>query len=471
MFNFEKRISEITPDAEYLQNPVKTNNRMSIKDLHTMSMNIPWLEILKAAFSDAPMSEETEVMVVSPQYAADIAVILSTTDRGSLNNYLMWRLVQSYMPYLSKTFREVADLYRKSLTGAQKPLERWEFCARTTEAFFGHLMNSMFARELGPDMRERRPVVKKIFDYIKHNVAKAISVSSGYDYAARRTALTKLKNMTVEVGTPDFLADRQYLKVMFNPLMVQKTDFFQNIQYGLLYLRKREELALVSPAEEMRWMNHLNSARVMYVPSANKVVVPESMLSPPLFSTRYPNAVNFGGLGVSLAEAVMEGVIGHGLLFDSNGRLQVMSGVVEAASSHMLTQPLQAFDAAANCLSERWVHAGIDTPDFVAKCKRRSAMAVVALKQTLVSLEDILEIESASVLPAMETFDPQTVFFLSYAQSMCAQQTFKQRDIDRTSGDALLPQELLRGALAETREFQHFFYCSRSTSESGCNVL
>ena len=69
IFNFEKRIAEITPDSEYLRDPVKTNNRMTVKDLHTTSMNIPWLEILKAAYSDAPMSEEMEVVVASPQYA------------------------------------------------------------------------------------------------------------------------------------------------------------------------------------------------------------------------------------------------------------------------------------------------------------------------------------------------------------------------------------------------------------------
>ena len=120
-----------------------------------MSMNIPWLDILKAAYPDVPTSEETEVAVVSPQYASDIAVIMSTTDRGSLNNYLMWRLVQAYMPFLSKAFREVVDLYRASLTGAEKPLERWEFCQDATERFFGHLTTSMLAAR-SPNSRRRR---------------------------------------------------------------------------------------------------------------------------------------------------------------------------------------------------------------------------------------------------------------------------------------------------------------------------
>ena len=137
---------------------------LQVKELRTMSINIPWLEVLKACYPNAGISEETEIMVVSPQYTADIAVIMSTTDRyetfnrnfvnfmyfnafnlfrGSLNNYLVWKLVQKFMPYLSKAFTEVVDLYRKHLTGAQKPAQRWEFCADTTQMFFGHLMDSL----------------------------------------------------------------------------------------------------------------------------------------------------------------------------------------------------------------------------------------------------------------------------------------------------------------------------------------
>jgi hypothetical protein len=79
-----------------------------------MSINIPWLEVLKACFPNAKITEDTAVLVVSPQYAADIAVIMSTTDRASLNNYLIWRLVFKYMPFLSAAYTEVVDLYRKA---------------------------------------------------------------------------------------------------------------------------------------------------------------------------------------------------------------------------------------------------------------------------------------------------------------------------------------------------------------------
>merc|ERR1719336_3473976 len=156
IFNFEKRIAEITPDKKYMNDPIKVNNKLKVKELRVMSINIPWLEVLKACYPNAQITEETEITFVSPQYAADIAVIMSTTDRGSLNNYLVWQLVQKFMPYLSKTFTEVMDLYRKFLTGAQKPLQRWEFCAQTTEQFFGHLMDSLFFMDQDENLTRNR---------------------------------------------------------------------------------------------------------------------------------------------------------------------------------------------------------------------------------------------------------------------------------------------------------------------------
>ena len=66
---------------------------LQVKELRVMSINIPWLEVLKACYPNAGIAEETEIIVVSPQYTADIAVIMSTTDR-----YVSCKLCQLYIP-------------------------------------------------------------------------------------------------------------------------------------------------------------------------------------------------------------------------------------------------------------------------------------------------------------------------------------------------------------------------------------
>ena len=400
---------------------------------------------------------------------------MSTTDRASLNNYFMWQLVQAYMPYLSKQYREVSELYRKTLTGAQKPLERWEMCEVTTERFFGHLLNVMYFRHLERDdaaaARERQPLAQKLFDYVKHNVAKSVSVSDGYDYASRRAAMTKLKNMTVQVGTPRFLLDRQYLKLMYKDLLVQKSDFFQNIQYGVIFLRKREEFALVSPGEEQRWLGRLDDARVGYSPTANKVIVPELWLRPPLFRPGYPNSVNLGGLGVALAEAVISGVVDLGLLFDARGVLRYPT-----ANNSMFAEPLLSFERASRCLEGKYALLGVDTPDHLSKCRAASALSVAAARQALLTLEDMLEMETGRLLPAMEARDPQSLFFLAHAQSLCAKRTFKRRDMDRTTSgsyhrDELLEEERLEGTLSQIPEFRHYFFCSSLSESTQCGSV
>ena len=406
---------------------------------------------------------------------------MSTTDRASLNNYFMWQLVQAYLPYLSKQFREVGELYRKTLSGAQKPLERWEMCEMTTERFFGHLMNVMYfrrqERERAAEVRARQPLAQKLFDYVKHNVAKSVSVSDAYDYASRRAAMTKLKNMTVQIGTPRFLQDRQYLKLLYKDLLVQKSDFFQNIQYGVIFSRKREEYALVSPGEESRWLERLNAGRVSYSPTGNKVIVPEPALLPPLFHPGYPNSVNLGGLGVAMAEAVISGVVGFGLLYDVRGVLRHPTAAAAANSSSMFAGPLRSFERAGQCLRATYSALGVDTPDYLNKCRASSAMSVAAVRQTLLTLDDMLEMEAGRLLPAMEAAqDPQSLFFLAYAQSLCSKRTFKRRDIDRTTSqsryrDELLEEERLEGTLSQIPEFRHYFFCSSSSDSTQCGSI
>ena len=77
----------------YLKEFGKILTLLQVKELRVMSINIPWLEVLKACYPNAGIAEETEIIVVSPQYTADIAVIMSTTDR-----YVSCELCQLYIP-------------------------------------------------------------------------------------------------------------------------------------------------------------------------------------------------------------------------------------------------------------------------------------------------------------------------------------------------------------------------------------
>jgi predicted metalloendopeptidase len=309
-----------------------------------------------------------------------------------------------------------------------------------------------------------------------------VSISRAFDYFSRQAAIDKLHAMSIQIGTPDIIRDRKFLKILYKDLLVQKTDFFQNIQYGMHFLRRRQEHALISPGEETRWLAALLADRVTYVPAANKVVVPEYLLAPPLFHPRYAPQVNLGGLGVMIAEAVVEAVAGTGLVFTANGQILDGQAVAKAGRAANLTsiasraaaaaiEPSAVLQGPASCLLTKWSAMGLDTPDQLAKAAVGGAVAVGGLEAAYTALTESLLVEGGQLLPALERLDPQSVFFVQYAQTFCAVSTLAQRDLDRTLGRDLLGREKLKGVLSQFAEFRHFFFCSERNEDMCGPVL
>ncbi len=308
------------------------------------------------------------------------------------------------------------------------------------------------------------------------------------------------------MGTPDFLRDAKYLKILYKDLLVQKTDFFQNILYGVIFLRKREELALVSPAEETRWLDALNDdvdqsaptlgslgqsppiwgggRGVSYVLSANKIVIPEVFLMAPLFASGFPNSVNLGGLGVYMARAMLEGVLGRGLLFEADGTLRphnstgngntLMFGS-SSRDANIVTSPFAdpraVLERDARCLVDKYSVRGIDSVGALVRARTDSALTVAAVTQAFVTLEDILELERGILLPAMEQVDPQAVFFLSFGQTLCYASSDKQGDIERTTTNVLSPKHKLMGTVSQIEEFSQFYSCGGWDEEQSCGRI
>ena len=172
---------------------------------------------------------------------------------------------------------------------------------------------------------------------------------------------------------------------------------------------------------------------------------------------------------VQVTRAMLSGVIGQGLLFDSNGTLLVQPELpgmtvtnrsVPFVKDYPSSDPRTILAKDTACLLAKVSSLQVDRPDFLAKSGTSIALNVAALKQTFVSLEDVLDFETGMVLPAMETFDPQALFFLTYAQSLCVHRTPQQLDIDRTSSDTLMERQMLEATLTQLPEFHEYFYCS-----------
>ena len=315
------------------------------------------------------------------------------------------------------------------------------------------------------ELDDREVVVYRMFSRIRDSVGHQVSASRQFNYFTRQTAIDKLHAMGIQIGTPAILRDRKFLKIMYKDLSVQKEDFFQNILYGMQFQRKRQERALLSPVDETRWLGNLLLKQVTHSPSANKIIIPEFLLNEPIFHPGFPSNVNLGGLGVMIAEAVIDAVAGSGSVFTATG--QILDGSASSANFTLsrTEEPNSPLLTAAGCLLEEWKGLGLDTPDQLEKCAVRSAINVAGLGAAYSALSEAVLVEGGQLLPSLETLDPQAVFLLQYSQTLCSLSSLEQRDLDRTLGRQLLGQERLTGVLTQFPEFRHFFYCSEEDEQ------
>jgi predicted metalloendopeptidase len=84
------------------------------------------------------------------------------------------------------------------------------------------------------------------------------------------------------------MLEDSYLESYYEKFYVQKNDFFQNIRYGVSFARDVALRRYLQPSEESRWADALLGPTVKYEPTANRIVVPLTLLQPPFFQSDYP---------------------------------------------------------------------------------------------------------------------------------------------------------------------------------------
>lgn len=463
-FHFEKRIAEITPSLMDLQDPTHVTI-VTVEKLKILAPSIPFHDILLAMFPKANIGDTTEVLMPSETYITKVSSVLSTTDRESLNNYMMWVLALHYLPYLSQEFRDTVNYFRKEMTGANEPLQRWEMCIETLQRFMGFALATM--QDQAMDETDRNAainVVNEMFDSTRNQVRKRVEQAEWIQSELQALQLEKIDTLDLQVGFPPHLLTKEYMERYYSKLFVQKNDFFQNIQYGMEFLREIQQECLASPSEEHRWIDALStSSSPTYVASANKVIVPLHILIPPVFHPEYPLSVLYGGVGVQLASAFVSAVLPWNVLYGADGKLLPSDHVTVNQSALAAQGPIKF-------LIKDLVKSGHISESVANRTALATMKEIAAIRQAHLAMVTALAELPHTHQPAMEKFESDAIFFLTQAQTLCSVSTGQQDDTDETISFQLKGSLLLKTVLRQLKSFTEAFSCPVSSAYYSSNV-
>uniref|UniRef100_G3UHK0 Phosphate regulating endopeptidase X-linked n=1 Tax=Loxodonta africana TaxID=9785 RepID=G3UHK0_LOXAF len=125
-------------------------NKMNISELSAMIPQFDWLGYIKKVIDTKlyphlkDISPSEDVVVRVPQYFKDLFRILGTEINRTIANYLVWRMVYSRIPNLSRRFQYRWLEFSRVIQGTTTLLPQWDKCVNFIESAYLMLLENVF---------------------------------------------------------------------------------------------------------------------------------------------------------------------------------------------------------------------------------------------------------------------------------------------------------------------------------------
>lgn len=293
-FHFEKRIAEIYPEEDSA-NRFGPQQHPTVGELRSWLPLVSWFDHLNMVFPSSNIRENTRV-VANKTYLTHVSRIISNSDDRALNNYMLWKVVHQYAPYLSNTFQQVLDNFQHALTGSTLPLDRWEFCIQETEKVFPLAITSLYVHDKEYDLHVLGNVTN-MFNTIIDTFIDRIEDYSWMDEKSRDFTIEKVRLLQLHVSVPQPVNSSQMV-LHYSQLNILKPDFFQNILRAVEF-RNHLSVTWLQNASAFLWdqPEDCSDRTPFVVPAKHKLVLSPILTHVPLYGVYQPSSVNFGALG------------------------------------------------------------------------------------------------------------------------------------------------------------------------------
>lgn len=279
----------------------RTYNRLSAQELSKRLGGFDW-----AVFAEGlGLKNEGHVIVRQPSYLEGFATVFADVDVDQWQDYLRYKLISGYAPYLSQPFVDAEfEFYRRALRGAQEPQPRWKRAVDNIDNMIGELVGKVYVAEYFPPAAKAR--MDELVKNLRAAMRESILEAKWMDEATQAEALTKLEKFTAKIGYPDQWID-------YSKLEISPADLVGNVRRAQEFEFERNRAKLGGPIQRHEWFMTPQTVNAYYNPAMNEIVFPAAIMQPPFFDLNADDAANYGAIGTVIGHE-----LGHG--FDDQGR-------------------------------------------------------------------------------------------------------------------------------------------------------
>jgi putative endopeptidase len=255
-----------------------------------------------------------EVVVSQPDVVEAVSAALHDVDLATWKQWLTWRVVVSYAPYLSgDVVDEHFAFYGQVLTGAPSLKARWKRGVGLVERGLGEAVGKLYVERHYPDSaaEQMNELVANLLEAYRVRIADLDWMAD----ATRRRALAKLAAFTPKIGKPVKWKD-------YSSLEIDAADLLGNVRRAAAFDFDDNVNKIGGPVDRDEWHMTPQTVNAYYSPTMNEIVFPAAILQPPFFDAAIDPAYNYGAIGAVIGHEIGHGFDDQGSRYDGDGALR-----------------------------------------------------------------------------------------------------------------------------------------------------
>nr|CAH0110462.1 unnamed protein product [Daphnia galeata] len=461
MINFHIELANILTLEEHRSkwNLTRIYNPFSLSELQswtdeanaTEAMGqINWYEHLTDIYSAAnvTINRDEQIIVIEPEYLQRLVQLLDQTSPRRLN-FMMLSMGHSlcnlgatidFVNYYINQTNFILDLFRQN------------WCMKRVHRMMGFAIGAKYV-ETAFDPQAKTDMKEMILN-LKMAFSSLVEESNWMDDETKINALEKAAAMTEYIGYPDWIANRTTLDLAYQGIITQPDKHFDNfyiakrfmVTNNLRFLRFRTN-------REHLWISFPAVVNAFYYPMLNSI----SILQPPFYGKGRLAALNYGAIGVVIGHEITHGFDHQGHKSDKKGHER----------SWWTSQTLDEFYKRKQCIIEQYSNftvpelEGTDAHHINGTQTQGENIADNGgLREAFRAYQNYVATNGQEKrLPGLERYTPEQMFFLSYANIWCSNQTPENLEYRILYGVHSPGRYRILGPLSNSVEFSQHFQC------------
>jgi len=394
IYDLEKRIADVHASRTESVDVHRANNPWTPAEFPTRAPGLDWKTYLDAA----GLSAQPKIMVWHPDATKGIAALAGSEPLDTWKEYLTFRALDRASALLPRGFAEEQfRFYDSTLTGAQKPRDRWKRAVGATSASLGDAVGRLYVGKYFPPEAKARAqaMVKNIVAAFRRRIDSLDWMTP----ATRAKAEAKLATLYVGIGYPERWRS-------YDGLRIERDDALGNRQRTELFDYRAALAKLGRPVDKTEWAMSPQTVNAVNLPLQNALNFPAAILNPPFFDAAGDPVQNYGAIGAVIGHEISHSFDDQGSQFDETGALR----------NWWTPKDLEHFEAAAARLVAQY-DAYEPLPGLHVNGKLTLSENIADVAGVSAAFDGYRSAAAAEAPRVVEGFDADQRFFIAYAQA------------------------------------------------------